>query len=215
MENTQMIYEWLGYFASVLVVLSLMMSSIIYLRWINLAGAALMSLYGFLIHALPVGFLNLFIVFIDLYYLRRIYFTNDYFSILKIRPNSYYLNEFLAFYKCEITKYIPGFKFDEKEIDVSFFILRNMIPAGIVLGKKTNNSTLEIILDFVIPEYRDFKIGHFLFYKNKDFFRELNVDKVVARTCVPLHIKYLQKMGFVEIGKEGKEIILEKDIKKD
>ncbi len=212
MENTQMIYEWLGYFASVLVVLSLMMSSIIYLRWINLAGAALMSLYGFLINALPVGFLNLFIVFIDLYYLRRIYFTNDYFSILKIRPNSYYLNEFLTFYKGEIAKYIPSFKFNEQEIDVSFFILRNMVPAGLVLGKKTDNNTLEIILDFVIPEYRDFKIGHFLFYKNKDFFKELKVNRVVAKTCVPFHIKYLQKMGFKKIKEEGKEIILEKNI---
>jgi hypothetical protein len=63
-------YEITGYIASVLVAISLMMSSIIKLRVINLFGAALFTLYGLLIGAYPVAVMNLFIVLIDLYYLR-------------------------------------------------------------------------------------------------------------------------------------------------
>ena len=65
-------YEIIGYFASVLVAISLMMSSILKLRVINLLGAALFTLYGLLIGAYPVAVMNFFIVLIDLYYLREL-----------------------------------------------------------------------------------------------------------------------------------------------
>ena len=63
--------EWFGYAASVVVAISLTMSSIVKLRWLNLAGAAMFSTYGFIIGALPVGFLNLFIVVINVVHLVR------------------------------------------------------------------------------------------------------------------------------------------------
>jgi hypothetical protein len=66
-----MIYEIIGYTASALVAISLMMSSIFKLRVINLIGAALFTLYGLLIGAYPVAVLNFTIVLIDLYYLRE------------------------------------------------------------------------------------------------------------------------------------------------
>ncbi len=69
--------EWLGYLASLIVLVSLLMSSIVKLRWINLLGSSLFSLYGFMIGALPVGFMNLGIVFINIYYLIQIYRTNE------------------------------------------------------------------------------------------------------------------------------------------
>ncbi|WP_138417511.1 YgjV family protein [Aquibacillus sediminis] len=65
--------EWLGYLASFIVLVSLLMSNILKLRWINLLGSGLFSLYGFLIGALPVGFMNLGIVFINIYYLVQLY----------------------------------------------------------------------------------------------------------------------------------------------
>jgi hypothetical protein len=66
-----MIYEIIGYTASALVAISLMMSSIVKLRVINMIGAALFTLYGLLIGAYPVAVLNFTIVLIDLYYLRE------------------------------------------------------------------------------------------------------------------------------------------------
>ena len=68
----RIIYEIVGYIASGLVAISLMMSSIVKLRLINLVGAGLFTLYGILIDAYPVAVLNFMIVLIDLYYLREI-----------------------------------------------------------------------------------------------------------------------------------------------
>lgn len=65
-------FELIGYAASVLVAVSLMMSSIVKLRVINLVGAILFTVYGLLISAFPVAMMNFFIVLIDLYYLREI-----------------------------------------------------------------------------------------------------------------------------------------------
>ena len=50
--------EIFGYMASILIALSLMMSNIKRLRWINLFGAAALSFYGYFIDAFPVFILN-------------------------------------------------------------------------------------------------------------------------------------------------------------
>ena len=69
------ILQWIGYAASVIIALSMTMNSIVKFRWINLCGAITFSTYGFLIGALPVGFLNGFIVSVDIYYLFKILFA--------------------------------------------------------------------------------------------------------------------------------------------
>ena len=68
MDNAT-IWEWVGYLASVVVAISLMMSNIKKLRWWNLIGAALFVAYGVAIGAYPVALVNFFIVLIDFYYL--------------------------------------------------------------------------------------------------------------------------------------------------
>jgi hypothetical protein len=74
-------YEIIGYIASVLVAVSLMMRSVLKLRVINLLGAAVFMLYGLMIGAYPVAVMNLFIVLIDLYYLREFITSKGYFSL--------------------------------------------------------------------------------------------------------------------------------------
>ncbi|ABV85965.1 YgjV family protein [Shewanella pealeana] len=72
MDNAT-IWEWVGYLASVVVAISLMMSNIKKLRWWNLVGAALFVAYGLAIDAIPVALVNFFIVLIDAYYLVKLY----------------------------------------------------------------------------------------------------------------------------------------------
>ena len=62
-----------GYLGSFMVAISLMMSNIRRLRWINMIGAGMFSSYGIIIQAWPVAFLNGVIVLINVYHLIRIY----------------------------------------------------------------------------------------------------------------------------------------------
>ena len=57
--NSQLVLELVGYVASILVAISLMMSSILKLRLINLVGSAAFVVYGALIGAYPVAVVNL------------------------------------------------------------------------------------------------------------------------------------------------------------
>ncbi len=199
---SQLIFEWLGYLASVLVVISLMMSSIVRLRWFNLAGALLMTLYGVLIHAAPVAVLNFFIVIVDLYYLKQIYFSKDYFDILQPRAESRYLEYFLTFHHREILKHIPDFQLPVPKNALAFFVLRNTIPACLFIAEPTGDRTLDIKLDFVVPAFRDFKIGRFLFEEKQSFFPGCGFTRLRATAQTKGHARYLKKMGFSEIRKE-------------
>jgi len=198
--------EWLGYLASLIVLISLLMSSIIKLRWINLLGSSLFSLYGFLIGALPVGLMNLGIAIINIYFLVKIYSAsakNEYFKILSIEKDSEYFNHLLNFYKEGLKKFAEPSKLKANTNEVSFYVLRNMVPAGVFLGSKHDENTLKVELDFVIPEYRDFKIGRFIYEESKDYFLDKGYNRLISYSSDDKHIDYLRKMGFEKKEKNG------------
>ncbi|MFZ5967333.1 MAG: hypothetical protein ACOYVK_09185 [Bacillota bacterium] len=190
--------EWLGYLASLIVLMSLLMSSIIKLRWLNLLGSGIFSLYGFLIGALPVGYMNLCISIINVYYLVKIYRSKEYFKILPIEGNSPYFNYFLDFYSSGIEEYAHTSQFNINDFDVSFYILRNLVPAGVFIASKYDENTLKVELDFAIPEYRDFKIGNYIYENRKDYFLDKGYSRFISFSSNNDHIKYLKKMGFKE-----------------
>jgi hypothetical protein len=206
--------EWLGYLASLIVLISLLMSSILKLRWINLVGSSIFSLYGFLIGALPVGFMNLGIAIINVYYLTRIYSSSkEYFKMLEIESNTEYFKYFLDFYKEEIRKFSDKTAFNVNDMTVSFFILRNMVPAGLFLASKHDEKTLKIELDFVIPEYRDFKTGTYIFQDRKEYFLERGYTRFISYSDIEGHQKYLTRVGFEEKTDDKGNKFYEKTIK--
>lgn len=201
--DTALIYEIIGYVASVLIATSLMMSAIVKLRIINLFGAATFSLYGILIGAIPVAAMNGFIVLINIYYLTRIFTAKEYFTLLRVRPESHYLNYFLDFYKKQIDTHQPGFSFDPQKSDLCIFVLRDMVPAGLLIGDTDENGELTVDLDFVIPNYRDFKIGRYLFQDRIGFFKDLGIKRIFSRAGSKKHNKYLEKIGFTPADSAG------------
>ena len=200
--------EWLGYLASVIVAVSLLMSSIIKLRWYNLIGSILFAVYGYLINAIPVALINTIIVFINIYYLYKVYSEKEYFKMIEMHEENKYLHSFFDFYKKEIQKYFPDFKFTLENADVSFYILRNMVPAGIFIATMHDKDSLYIDLDFVMPEYRDFKIGKFIFEDNERYFTERGFSKLFCYASNKEQSGYLQKMGFRETREEGRTLMV-------
>lgn len=191
--------ELLGYAASVLVAVSLMMSSLVRLRVINLVGSTCFCVYGLLIHAYPVAAVNGFIAVINVYYLRRMLRASEYFTVLEVAPGSEYLRYFLDFHAREIARFVPDFTFDPAERPLTFFVLRDLVPAGLFIGVQRPDGSLLVRLDFVIPAYRDFKIGRCLFVERVDFFRARGIREIVTPPGVPAHRAYLRRMGFAPI----------------
>jgi uncharacterized membrane protein len=185
--------ELIGYVASVLVAISLTMSSILRLRILNLVGAAVFGLYGVLIGSLPVAIVNVFIVFVNIYYLQKMMKSTEYFKTLETDRADTYLNHFLRFHRDDIQRFIPGFQ--PASTDVNVFVLRDTIPAGLIMGSIAG-STLKVELDYVIPRFRDFKIGRYLFEECADVFTKKGIEEIVTPAGSPKHQAYLERMGF-------------------
>jgi len=193
--------EWIGYLSSVIVAVSLTMSSIVKLRWYNLIGAAFFSFYGFMIGSLPVGLLNLFIVFANIYYLRGMYSRKEAFSAISTRMDDPYLQYYIDFFKKDILKFFPQ---TEQIIDDSkksndawvLLLLRDAQLAGILVGKR-EGASLNILIDYVTAAYRDLKTGEFV-YRHSDLFTQQGIDKLVQITHKDPQQKFLRKMGFDE-----------------
>jgi GNAT superfamily N-acetyltransferase len=191
----------LGYAASVLVAVSLMMKSLLRLRIINLAGASLMTAYGLFIHAYPVAALNGTIVLVDLYYLAQMWRQRDYFKLLEVAHDSEYVRGFVEYHRDEIADFVPGYRHEESGEHRHLLVLRNMVPAGLLV-LRPEGGVARVLLDFVIPGYRDFGVGRFLFEENAAWFRERGVRRLVSAPGRPRHAAYLERMGFRRAGEE-------------
>lgn len=106
--------EIIGYVASAFVAGSLVMSSILALRIINLIGAIVFVVYGILIGSLPIILTNGFITMIDIYYLVQMARASSvgvrYLSIGPAERGR--VDEFVDHHRADIVRHFPDFTDD-------------------------------------------------------------------------------------------------------
>lgn len=189
--------EWLGYLASLIVLLSLLMSSLIRLRWINLLGATLFTIYGLLIGAFPVALVNFVIALIDIYYLAVHYTTRDRFGLVAADARSPLFGYLVDSYREEIEEQTPLEALERS--NRVFYLMRNSEVAGIFAGRQEGEE-LTILLDYVIPRYRDFKQARYLYIEHSELFLKWGVHRL--RSCIRAEgfDAYFRDMGFESIG---------------
>lgn len=202
MEN-HLLLECVGYLASLLIALSLMMSSILRLRIINSLGAITFVVYGLAIHAYPVAFLNTLILVVNVWHLRRMLHTREFFEILEVPGDSTYLRHFLHFHRAEIEPLLAEATQSAAADALALFILRDCVPAGVLLAREESPGSLRILLDFVIPGYRDLKAGRYLFREKADFFRARGLREIRVAGGSPTFDAYLRRIGFVNQPRAG------------
>lgn len=190
--------DLLGYAASVVILISLTMSSIIKLRWVNLAGSILFATFGFLIGSIPTGGLNAGIVVINIYYLIRLYRERDELAIVRADPTSAYFAHVWKTNEHDIEHFVGQVNITAE--DVAFYCLRNNNTAGLLVGRVDSPGTFTVRVDYVTPEYRDFRVGEHLFVDG--YLRDAlpDVAHVRAHAGNNEHAAYLEKLGFHEAG---------------
>ena len=186
--------DWFGYASSLVILISLMMSSIVRLRWINLAGAIMFSTFGFLIGSIPTGGLNLGIAVIDVYSLVQIYRDKDHVANIRADAQSEIFRHFWEVNAHELS-HIFGDVRIEPHHDV-FFYLRNNNTAGFLVGERLDESTFHIIVDYVTPHYRDLRIGQYVIAEANLRHRLPGITRVYADPGNEEHQAYLRRLGF-------------------
>ncbi|MDJ0953471.1 MAG: hypothetical protein QNJ81_07310 [Acidimicrobiia bacterium] len=190
--------EIIGYTGSGLVILSLLQRSILRLRTIGFVASTTFLVYSIAIQAYPIAVVNVVAASIHAYYLRQLVRRkSEVFTILRMRPESRYLQYFLDFYKEDIaTRYQPDFVYEPAPNTLAVFLLRDMVPAGLLVAKVHGDSSFEILLDYVIPQYRDFKLANWLYSDESGIWDEANCRCAWTRVTTPEQEEYFTKVGF-------------------
>jgi hypothetical protein len=208
--------ELVGYVASLLVVLSLAMTSVVRLRTISLAGAITFVVYGLLIGSVPIVLTNGAIAVLNVWFLSK---------ELRVGPNrgvdlgatvipsdSPYLQDFVRYHLTDIHRFQPDFRPADDGADgtdraaddpraerFALMLTRDGLPAGILLGHRTG-TTLTVDLDYVLAAYRDSRLGKWLFGPGADVFRRAGISTVLATAVTDTHRRYLRRSGFESAG---------------
>ena len=193
----------LGYAASLIVFISLMMKSLAKLRVLNAAGSLLFVVFALATDSLPTAFLNLGIVVIDVFYFIRMTRVKDNFEIMTVQKDNEIVRRFYRTNKKELDALFGEAAFAKSEKIALFF--RNDDIAGllayssVVLPQSDSSvpeSAAEILIDFVVPKYRDFAVGRHFFVKDVSFWKEQGYTCLLSSVPDKRHIPYLERLGF-------------------
>lgn len=212
MEDMSYIVEGIGYTASAVLLLAMLMTSVVKLRIINTIGCVLFVIYALLIKSYPVALMNTAIACVNIVFLIRIRTQESKLKILRFNGIDELIRMFVEKHKADIGALFPEYTHVDKPYSCSFLVLRNMEMAGVFIGHDEGNGNLIVELDYVTPAYRDCMIGDFVFNKNRELFKEMKCKKITEISGSPRHSKYLKKMGFKEISSEAGIKIFELDI---
>ncbi len=186
--------ELVGYAASVLVVTSLAMTSVVRLRTISLAGSATFVVYGLLIGSIPIVITNASIACLNIWFLTRELGGRRDLGVVVVPTDSPFLADFLAHHADDIATFQPEYVAADRP-DFALVLTRDGLPAGVLLGDRTGDR-LDVTLDYVLRSYRDSRLGRWLYGQGAGVFRSAGVDVVTSLGGNEAHRSYLGRVGF-------------------
>lgn len=193
--------ELIGYTASGLLVVSLMMTSLVRLRVVNLVGSVTFGVYALLIGSVPVLLTNVAIAAINVHHLLRLWrerSRHSYFEVVAVPPSSPLLQRFVDHHAQDIARFQPEFR-GVREDHRAWMVLRDALPAGVVVATMDGSGGALLDLDYVTEPHRDLRPGTVLFDESGAF-EAAGITRVFSRPGTPAHQRYLKRMGFVRQG---------------
>lgn len=190
--NQALALELFGYLGSFLVLVSMLMSSVVRLRVINLIGSAIFAAYAILIRSYPTAVLNGSLVLINVYHLIRLSKSSG--GSYELQPlgagegfSAWFVRRHLA----DIRHFFPGAEPDALQQLEGFAVFYDSQAAGILLGTRRDGE-FTVALDYTTPAYRDCSVGAYLYGQLPSF----GVRRLIAPGDSAEHAQYLEKMGF-------------------
>lgn len=188
-----MYVELIGYIGSLLVVISMLMTSVVRLRVINMIGSAIFTGYALAIHSYPTAALNFSLVCINGYNLVALCRGKKDYAVVPIADGAF-LSYLWDVYGDDIAAFFPQARRDAGYTR-AYVVCCGATAAGIFLGMADGDS-ITVAVDYTTPAYRDCSVGRCLYaYLARQHVRELRVEDASDR-----HRPYLKNMGFVRDG---------------
>ncbi len=193
LDIIKILIEVFGYIGTALVILSMLMTSVLKLRVLNICGSVVSAVYAAISGAYPVVLLNVTLIAVNVFQLIRMRRKKSFHHVSSTAadPNLAYL---LELYRGDIKAYYPEYAVRE-DAEVHFVYHGSEI-VGFLVGKREED-LLQIEIDYATPGFRDLSVSGFLY--------ECLKEEGVAVLATSVKNEYFLKMGFC-----GEEILLKK-----
>ena len=188
---TEIIYEIIGYIGTALVLFSMMMTSVVKLRLVNILGSLFSMTYALLAGAYPVALMNAGLIIINLFQLIRYKIHHRSFKAICVSQDDESFKYFMNLFGENIKKFFPSFSLNVTDKTQIYMVYDQSEAVG-VLTAEIDGKNAVISLDYTTPKYRDTSVAKFLF----SYLKKNGIKQFETPYGTPEHNKYLMKMGF-------------------
>ena len=196
----------LGWCGSAVLVLSILQARVLRFRILNTLGTAILLAFNALIAVWPMVGMNAVLLAINVWFIVRLLRERHdagTFEVLEVGPDDAFLRRILTVEASDIAKFQPNATWQPvASRDHAFVVLRGTEIVGVVLVD-ADGEVARVRLDYVVPRYRDFTPGEFL-WRRSDFLRGLGFRQV--RTPEEMVGDYYAKVGF---RRDGRQFVLD------
>jgi hypothetical protein len=195
--------DLLGWAGSALLVYSVLQTRILRLRLFNCVASALLVIFNAAIAVWPMVGLNVALTAINGYYIVRLLRGRHdprTYEVAEVQPTEGYLRHLLHSFETDIRRFNPGFTPSEADgAEFGYVVLTGAETVGVVLARDGGDGSALVDLDYVLPKYRDFCPGEFV-YRRSGVFAARGYRRVMAPPRMLGAEDYLTKVGFRSQG---------------
>ncbi|RYY72091.1 MAG: hypothetical protein EOO13_00780 [Chitinophagaceae bacterium] len=197
---------YFGYLASACLIVALIVNNDLKFRWFNSCGNIFFITYAILLGTIPVLITNTILLGINVYYLVKIYGKKENFDLVEFNGGETLISKFIEFYRSDIDTYFPDFKKESLDGHLNFAVTRDVVISNIFSAAVTANGDAIVALNYTLPKYRDYKVGNYIFEKEKNYLVSKAVKRIVYHTVFNKgHLEFLKVNGFKLEDVDGKK----------
>ena len=196
--------EAVGWFGSALLVASLLQTRVLRFRVLNTISCLVLVGFNAAIEVWPMVALNVVLCAVNLVviarYLHRRHDTRAY-DAVPIGVREPFLHHLLARHAADIAQFNPELPDDVvAAAEHAFLVSSGDDLVGVVLSRSGETpEEQQVLLDYVLPAYRDSTPGEFVFRPDGPF-AALGTRRVIASPGMRAAEGYLRSVGFVQRG---------------
>ena len=125
---------------------------------------------------------------------------------MEFKNDAALIPKFLSFYQKDIRAYFPDFVMGTGENEIRFVVLRDIVVANLFVATVNDEGDAFVKINYTVPKYRDYKVGTYIFEKEKDFLIANGVKRIVYTSVQNKnHKDFLKVMGFEKENINGTE----------
>jgi hypothetical protein len=199
----------IGWAGSAILITSLLQTRVLRLRQLNLVAAVLLVVYNAALGVWPMVAMNVCIAAINVWHLVRLLRTRHdpgTYEVVEIGPAESYLVNVMTRHHADIARFNPEIEWAAASPGaMAFLVLREGETVGVVLARDAAHGVAQVELDYVLPRFRDFTPGEFV-YQRSGLFTDRGFRRVIAPRRMRQAEAYLTGVGF---RREGPDRVLD------